>query len=108
MISMKALEVSENFLMSTGLGTLRGENRERQNSRGASESIWYSLSPGLKEEGGQREAALDQSQQMSTSQDGSPFLTLGSASSPWHLSSLLPSPSPLSILCATTRWVLIN
>lgn len=42
MISMKALEVSENFLMSTGLGTLWGENRESQNPRGASESSWYS------------------------------------------------------------------
>lgn len=55
MISMKALEVSENFLMSTGLGTLRGENRERQNPRGASKRIWYSLSPGLEEEAGQRQ-----------------------------------------------------
>ena len=58
MMSMKALEVSENFLMSTGLGTLWGENRESQTSRGASEIIRYSPSPGLKEEAGQREAVL--------------------------------------------------
>lgn len=39
MISMKALEVSENFLMSTGLGTLWGENREGQNPRGLLERL---------------------------------------------------------------------
>lgn len=37
MISMKALEVSENFLMSTGLGTLWRQNRG-QKPEGASES----------------------------------------------------------------------
>lgn len=58
MMSVKALEVSENFLMSTGLGTLRGENRESQNSRGASESRQCSLGPGLKEKAGQWEAVL--------------------------------------------------
>lgn len=34
MISMKALEVSENFLMSTGLGTL-WENRDSEKPRGS-------------------------------------------------------------------------
>lgn len=57
MISMKALEVSENFLMSTGLGTLWGENRESQNPRGASESSRGSPRPDL-EEAGQREEVL--------------------------------------------------
>lgn len=33
-MSMKALEVSENFLMSTGLGTLWGEKRNAQNPKG--------------------------------------------------------------------------
>lgn len=58
MISMKALEVSENFLMSTGLGTLWGKNGG-QNPREASESRWGSPSPGLVE-AGQRDAALAQ------------------------------------------------
>lgn len=61
MTSMKALEVSENFLVSTGLGTLQGEDRESQNPRRASESSWYGPNRGLKEEAGQREAVPAQS-----------------------------------------------
>lgn len=82
MISMKALEVSENFLMSTGLGTLQGEKKEGQKTRGASESSW---SAG---EAGQSGAALAQSLREPTLSD-----TQFSAF-PWHLSSLPAPPSP--------------
>ena len=72
MISMKALEVSENFLMSTGLGTLWRQNRG-QKPEGASESSQRSPSPGLEEK-------LDRSGQHWPSHSASPpFLKPGEA-----------------------------
>lgn len=45
MMSMKALEVSENFLMSTGLGTLCGEKRHGQDPRGPPSAVGAGPAP---------------------------------------------------------------
>lgn len=56
-ILMKALEVSENFFMSTGLGTLQARTEKVSVPEGLQKQLVQPC-PGLKEEAGQREAAL--------------------------------------------------
>lgn len=108
MMSMKALEVSENFLMSTGLGTLLGGRRETlRTPRGFLEQLEQAQpwsEGGSETEGG---SAGPVTQQASESQDRSPpflaYFSVLSVAPGLCASSLLHYPFP-----TTLRWTLTS